>query len=84
MTDEQSAKQSDKHLTPRELAARLHVSVGTLAQWRYAGKGPRFLRVGGTGVRGPVLYRLADVETYEEANTIGSTSERPGAAGNAA
>lgn len=66
---------SDAHLTPKELAARFHVSPGTLAQWRSAGRGPRFMRVGGTGTRGPVLYRVSDVEAYEEKITRASTSE---------
>lgn len=68
----------DRHLTPKELASRWNVAVQTLANWRASGKGPRFLRVGGGTIRGPVLYRLADVTAYEDANTIASTSETPG------
>lgn len=77
--------EDDRHLSPKELAERWCVAVQTLANWRSTGKGPRFLRVGGGQVRGPILYRLRDVVAYEDANTIASTSEAPGgAAGKAA
>jgi hypothetical protein len=33
-------------LTPQELADLLHVSPGTLANWRSNGRGPKYLKVG--------------------------------------
>ena len=33
-------------MTPAELAARIHTSTGTLANWRAAGTGPGFLKLG--------------------------------------
>lgn len=58
------------HLNQQALADRWDMSPRTLEQWRYRGCGPRFLKIGGR-----VLYRLADVETFEaasvHANTVG-------------
>ncbi len=36
----------DRLLTPDEVGAYLGIPVGTLANWRYLGRGPAFLRVG--------------------------------------
>jgi hypothetical protein len=44
---------------PREVADRLRVPEKTLAQWRYLGQGPQFLKVGRF-----VRYRWSDVETW--------------------
>lgn len=48
------------HLTPRQLAARWHVSEKTLERWRHTGTGPGFLKIVGR-----ILYPLADVEAIE-------------------
>ena len=39
-------KPLEKLLEQKELAERLHVSLGTLRTWRTEGKGPRFHRIG--------------------------------------
>lgn len=54
-------------LTPVELAERWGVPVTTLAAWRYAGKGPAYLKLGGA-----VRYRLEDVEAYESKHLVGA------------
>jgi hypothetical protein len=46
--------------TPAEVAEALHTTPASLAQMRYRGDGPKFVRVG----RRRVLYRWADVEQY--------------------
>jgi hypothetical protein len=46
-----------------DLAKRWRMSPRTLEQWRWQGRGPRFLKIGGR-----VLYRLADVEAHESAS----------------
>jgi len=46
------------------LALRLGISRSTLQSWRYAGRGPRFIKVGRL-----VRYRNADVDAYLEAHT---------------
>lgn len=45
-----------KLMTPTDVSAYLGVPPGTLANWRYLGRGPAFLRVGRH-----VRYRRADV-----------------------
>ncbi|MCX8520556.1 MAG: DNA-binding protein [Rhodoferax sp.] len=52
------------HLTPRQLAARRHLSEKTLERWRHEGTGPAFLKVGGR-----VLYPLQHIEAIEADQT---------------
>ena len=61
------------NLTPKETSARLGVAVQTLANWRLFGTGPRFLKLGGK-----ILYPLAEIEAFEQANLRESTSQRVG------
>ena len=57
-------------ITQEQLAARWHMSPRTLEQWRWLGKGPRFLKIGAR-----VLYDEDDVAHYETErryqNTVG-------------
>ncbi|MBF6213819.1 DNA-binding protein [Nocardia puris] len=62
--------QQDGHLTPDQLAERWHITRSSLAQQRYLGTGPRYLKVGRR-----VLYPLDSVVEFERANTV-----EPGAA----
>jgi len=48
------------HLNQVHLARRWSLSPRTLERWRWLGRGPRYLKVGGR-----VLYRLHDVEAFE-------------------
>ncbi|MGH9155785.1 MAG: helix-turn-helix transcriptional regulator [Acidimicrobiales bacterium] len=41
-----SQRELDRLLTPAEVGAYLGIPVGTLANWRYLGRGPAFLRIG--------------------------------------
>ena len=52
-----------QHLNQTGLAERWRVSERTLEQWRWQGKGPHYLKIGGR-----VVYRLEDVEAFEAAN----------------
>lgn len=54
----------DKFLTGAELASRWKLSHQTLANWRHAGKGPPFIRVGAR-----VLYPLEGITAYERIST---------------
>jgi predicted site-specific integrase-resolvase len=56
------------HLNQVELAARLKISPRTLERWRWTGEGPAFLKIGGR-----VIYRLEDVEAYENGRRCEST-----------
>ena len=55
--------QADPWLTPKELAARLGLTVTTLNCWRSRGKGPAFAKLGG------VRYRLSVVVAWEQARS---------------
>lgn len=57
------------NLFPKEAAARLRVSVGTLANWRYKGGGPKFLKFGSR-----VLYPLPEIEAFEKASLRSNTT----------
>ena len=59
-----------RHLNQIELAARLNISPRTVERWRWTGEGPRFMKVGGR-----VVYRLEDVEGYEDSQLRNSTAE---------
>lgn len=50
----------DQLLTTREAAAFLRLRPGTIENYRYAGEGPRFVRVGRRAVR----YRVTDLEAW--------------------
>ena len=66
-----------RHLNQIELAARLNISPRTLERWRWTGEGPRFMKVGGR-----VIYRLEDVEGYEDSqlrNSTAAISSKPAA-----
>lgn len=49
-----------RHLNQREVATRWGMSVRSLERWRFLKRGPPFLKLGGR-----VVYRLADIETFE-------------------
>ncbi|MGW9167907.1 helix-turn-helix domain-containing protein [Agromyces sp. NPDC055658] len=61
-------------LTPDEVAKLAHTTPGQLAQLRYRGGGPRFVKFGKK-----VLYRRADVESFLEANLYTRTDQPVGA-----
>ena len=56
-------------ITQEQLAERWHLSPRTLEQWRWLGKGPKFLKIGAR-----VLYREEDVEAWEAAQVCQNTS----------
>lgn len=59
----------------RDAAARfLGLATQTLDNWRSAGRGPRFVKMGAR-----VLYERAELEAFKAANTRQSTAA-PGAA----
>ena len=58
-----------KHLRQKDLAERWHVSPRTLERWRWTGTGPKFLKV-----EGRVIYRLEDVEAYEQCQVRGGAA----------
>lgn len=57
-------------LREQEAARLLSIEVATLRRWRWAGKGPRFRKIGGA-----VRYHPQDLAHFIEASTRRSTSE---------
>lgn len=53
-----------RYLTPKEVAAMLRTTEGTLANWRYLGKNLDYLKVGGLP-----RYEAREVERYIKRNT---------------
>lgn len=57
-------------LTEEVVAARLSISVKTLRNWRWQGRGPRFLRLGRA-----VRYSPAEIELWLKTCVRSSTTE---------
>lgn len=58
------------HLTPAELAERLRMSEGQLANWRCQGRGPAYIRGESKGRRALVLYPVSAVLEWEKRRLI--------------
>lgn len=64
-------------LTAKQAATVLNLSPVTLAKWRCAGGGPRFIRYTARCIR----YLQADLDTWVSARSAAHTSEPGYAAG---
>lgn len=62
--------------TPAEVAEYLSTSTGQLAQMRYRGGGPVYVRTAGNRIR----YRWEDVEAWVESRRYAQTGTAPIAA----
>jgi predicted DNA-binding transcriptional regulator AlpA len=51
--------------TPESTADYIGRPKATLAQWRWLGRGPRFIKIGGS-----VRYRKSDVDRWLDENTV--------------
>jgi hypothetical protein len=60
---------SDKLLTPKQVQAEFGIQVQVLANWRWAGNGPSYVKTS-PARSGRVYYRRAAVADWLEANTI--------------
>jgi predicted DNA-binding transcriptional regulator AlpA len=58
-------------LTTEDLAAHLGKPPRTLDQWRYQGRGPTYIKVGGS-----VRYAFADVEAWLDAQRVTTDTHR--------
>jgi predicted DNA-binding transcriptional regulator AlpA len=56
-------------LTPPQLAEHLNVPVQSLAQMRYEGKGPKYIKIGGR-----VRYRSSEVAAWLDECTRSGTA----------
>jgi predicted DNA-binding transcriptional regulator AlpA len=59
---------------PKQIAAALNMTEAALAQTRYRGTGPRFIKAGPRRV----LYRWSDVQAWLDANTLQRTDDPRG------
>jgi hypothetical protein len=50
----------DKHLTTKDLIKRWKTKESTLSYWRWAGKGPRFIKTGRS-----ILYPIEEIQAFE-------------------
>jgi hypothetical protein len=57
-----------EHLDQKRLAKRWLISERTLEQWRWKGRGPRYLKIGRR-----VIYPLTEVEACEAASLHANT-----------
>ena len=70
MVDLQTKTAVSPLLREQEAADILNVKVATLRRWRWAGKGPRFRKIGGA-----VRYSVEDLKSFIDASARSSTSE---------
>lgn len=61
---------SDALLTPEEAAKRLTLRPKTLARWRWAGRGPRFIKIGRS-----VRYAESEIQAFIASGMRKSTSD---------
>jgi predicted site-specific integrase-resolvase len=59
---------TEQFLNQARLATRWQISPRTLERWRWTGEGPAFVKIGGR-----VVYRIADIEAYENGRRCDST-----------
>jgi len=60
----------ERMLTEKQVATLLNINRATLSNWRSSGKGPKYVKVGGS-----IRYRYTDVELYLEKNSVETTGE---------
>lgn len=58
------------NLNTKDAATFLSVQPSTLEQWRWNGRGPKFVKLNRS-----VVYRMADLEAFLEARVFHSTTE---------
>jgi hypothetical protein len=61
----------DEMITPAKLAQEWETNEVSLAQQRYRGRGPKFVKLGAR-----VMYRRSDIRAYLDANTVEQTGRK--------
>ena len=62
-------------LTPAEVAELLKISVGTLNNWRYAGRGPAWIDISDSpGGNKRIRYAVADIKAFQQRGRIGEST----------
>jgi hypothetical protein len=62
-----SDARNDTKFRPPEAAPYIGTTPGTLAQWRYLGKGPKYLRLPGSRT---ILYRKTDLDAWLDSGEV--------------
>lgn len=70
MSNENKALPQPQNMSTVEAAAYLNVKPATLEQWRWNGRGPRFVKIGRS-----VRYRKSDLDSFLEARVFNNTTE---------
>ncbi len=70
MSDQIAIEPNRRLLRESEAAQMLSLEVSTLRRWRWSGRGPRFLKLGGA-----VRYDRTDIDAFVEASRRASTSD---------
>nr|WP_197972270.1 helix-turn-helix domain-containing protein [Streptomyces gossypiisoli] len=55
-------------MTPRQVQDEYGFKVSTLANWRWTGTGPDFIKT--SGVSGRIKYKRSDIEAWLDAQTV--------------
>lgn len=63
-------------ITSEQLAKRWNLSPLTLRDWRADKKGPRYVKLGNPTSKSNVLYRVTDVEDFENKRTVTTNGKR--------
>lgn len=66
----QTPRKAEEFLNQYELSKRWKISPRTLERWRWLGNGPRYHKIGGR-----VVYRLSDIEEFENGRSFTSTMD---------
>ena len=61
-----AARQTDRLLTPEEVAGKLGVKKGLLNRWRFLGTGPAYVKVSARTIR----YPAAALDAFIRNNTM--------------
>lgn len=56
----------EKYLTEKQVSEMTGLALSTLRNWRVLGRGPVYVKPGGTCVR----YRLSDVQAFMESRRV--------------
>ena len=70
MSDQIAIETTRRLLKEDEAAQILSLEVATLRRWRWSGRGPHFIKLGGA-----VRYDLADLDAFIESSRRESTSD---------
>lgn len=66
-TSDAREQRNETKFRPQQAAPYIGTTPGTLAQWRYLGKGPKYLRLPGSRT---ILYRKTDLDAWLDSGEV--------------